>query len=222
VGAYLTRLAIHVQLTQKWSAATHSTDLGGARNNNTLSRVEQGLTDNSADVVASLQQEIQRLFGQLHDLIHGRLIHAATTPSQRAVGNRYRDILQDLRTDYDKSLTVLQRAKERHELLAGASTGSDDGQDAGLESLLRERNHIHNSINVAASVLGQAESVRQDLRWQGRSLRSAGSVLTQMVSNIPGLDHLVEQIRRRRSRDDQIVAGVIASCIVFTLWYLLG
>jgi hypothetical protein len=32
----------------------------------------------------------------------------------------------------------------------------------------------------------------------------------------------VEQIRRRRSRDDYIVAGVIASCVLITLWYVFG
>ena len=202
-------------MTQKWSAAAHSTELGS------LSRAEQGTNDTTE---AALQQEIPRLFGQLHDLIHSRLVHAATTPSQRAVSNRYRDILQDLRSDYDKSLTVLRRAKERHELLslASASADPDSGPDAGMESLLRERNHIHNSMNAATAVLGQAEHIRQDLRWQGRSLRNAGSVMTQMITTIPGLNHLVEQIRRRRSRDDKIVAGVIASCILFTLWYLFG
>ena len=194
-----------------------------------LARAEQGLMmSNTANNTASeehvLQQEIPRLFQQLHDLVQSQLQVAATTPSQRAVGNRYRDILQDLRSDYDKSLTVLQRAKERRELFSGSSAGSDDGNgpDSGMESLLRERNHIQNSMSAANAVLGQAESVRSDLQWQGRSLRSAGSTLAHMASNIPGVNQLVDQIRRRRSRDDNIVAGVIASCILFTLWYVFG
>jgi hypothetical protein len=206
-------------LTHKWSAAAHSTELSS------LSRAEQGMSNSNdtTDVMASLQQEITRLFAQLHDLIHMRLVHAATTASQRAVGNRYRDILQDLRSDYDKNLTVLQRAKERHELLASAAPDNKDGgADAGMDSLLRERNHIQNSMSAASSVLGQAESVRHDLRWQGQSLRSTGTVIGQMITTIPGVNHLVEQIRRRRSRDDKIVAGVISSCIAFTLWYLFG
>jgi Golgi SNAP receptor complex protein 1 len=209
-----------LQLTHKWSAAAHSTELSS------LSRAEQGMSNNSSDttdIMASLQQEITRLFAQLHDLIHSKLVHAAITPSQRAVSNRYRDIYQDLRSDYDKNVTVLQRAKERHELLATASPeNKDGGSDSGMDSLLRERNHIQNSMSAASSVLGQAESVRQDLRWQGRSLRSTGTVIGQMLTTIPGVNHLVEQIRRRRSRDDKILAGVISSCILFTLWYLFG
>jgi len=41
-----------------------------------------------------------------------------------------------------------------------------------------------------------------------------------MTQAVPGLNHVVEQILRRRSRDDYVVAGVIASCVLITLWYV--
>lgn len=145
------------------------------------------------------------------------------TPSQRATCQRYQDILQDLRADYEKSNQLLRRAQERQELLAGASPVSGGSvNDPAMESLLRERNHIQNSMNAAASVVGQAESIRQDLYGQGRSLRATSSLMSQIAGNIPGINTLVEQIRRRRLQDDKVVAGVIAFCIVFTLWYLFG
>ena len=215
-------------MTQKWSAAAHSKDLRGGTTTS-LSLAEQGMSSSSdsttTDLMTPLQQDITRLLKQLQDLITNRLVPAAVTPSQRAVGNRYREILHDLRADYDKSCTALQRTKERHELLLRGNNSSGDGgddEDPGMASLLRERNHINNSMNMAHDVLGQAENVRSDLRWQGRSLRTTGGVLGQLTNNIPGLNYLVEQIRRKRSRDDKIVAGVIASCIVFSLWYWFG
>ena len=91
-----------------------------------------------------------------------------------------------------------------------------------MDALLRERGHIHNSMNVASSTLAQAEGIRDDLQWQGRGLRNTGSIMASMTQSIPGMNRLVEAIRTRRSRDDQIVAGVIAVCIVFTLWYIFG
>jgi Golgi SNAP receptor complex protein 1 len=91
-----------------------------------------------------------------------------------------------------------------------------------MEHLLRERNHINNSLNAAGGVIDQAEAVRTDLRLQGRGLRNTQGLLGALTTNIPGLNTLVEQIRRKRSRDDKIVAGVIATCILFTLWYLFG
>lgn len=172
------------------------------------------------DEEATLQQDIQRSLTQLQELITGRLPPSANSPSQKAVVSRYRDILLDLRSDFEKSRLAVRRATERKELLSGGGMVGGNGQDPAMDHLLRERNHINNSMNAASNVIGQADAIRSDLRIQGRSLRNAGNLIGTITSNIPGVNHLVEQIRRRRSRDDKIVAGVIATCILFTLWYI--
>lgn len=198
------------QLTQKYSAA------------DALSRAEQGM----ADVTAQHQQELRMLLQQLADVVGSKLAVAAATPGQRAVVSRYERILSDWRTDVERAATQLQRAVQRHELLGGAAgaaaTASAGENDAATDSLLRERNHIANSMTAAASVIGQAEAVRGDLHGQGRSLRNSSGLVGQIASNVPGLNTLMEHISRRRSRDDKIVAGVTASCLVFILWYVLG
>lgn len=177
----------------------------------------------SWDEEATLQQEIQRLLTHLQELITGRLAQASRSPSQKAVVNRYREILLDLRGELEKSRQTVRRAAERRELLQGSSaTAIQSGHDPAMDHLLRERSHINNSLNAAGSVIDQAEAVRTDLRFQGRSLRNTQGLLGALTTNIPGLNSLVEQIRRKRSRDDKIVAGVIATCILFTLWYLFG
>lgn len=187
-----------------------------------LSKTEQGIAP-SWDEETSLQQEIQRLLNHLQDLISGRLTLAARNPSQNAVVGRYRDILMDLRSDFEKSQQNVRRAVERRELLHGASaTTVGSGNDPAMDHLLRERNYIQNSMNAVGSVVGQAEAVQHDLRYQGRSLRSTQGLIGQITGNIPGINTLVEQIRRKRSRDDMIVAGVIAFCLVFVLWYMFG
>lgn len=194
-----------------------------------MSLTEQGKNASvpSWDEEAALQQEIKRLLTHLQDLITGRLSSAARTPGHHAIVGRYRDILADLRSDLEKSSQTVRRAAERRELLAGVASpsiqsGGGDANDPAMDHLLRERSHIQNSMNVANNVLGQAESVRSDLRYQGRSLRGAQGIMTQLTSNIPGLNSLVENIRRRRGRDDMVVAGTVAFCIVFTLWYMFG
>ena len=205
------------QLAQKLNQSAVSHD---------LSLTEQGTGASlSWDEEATLQQEIQRLLSHLQDLITGRLAQASRSPSQKAVVNRYREILLDLRGELEKSRQTVRRAAERRELLQGASssaTAIQSGHDPAMDQLLRERSHINNSLNAAHGVLDQAEAVRTDLRFQGRSLRNTQGLLGALTTNIPGLNTLVEQIRRKRSRDDMIVAGVIATCILFTLWYLFG
>jgi len=191
-----------------------------------LSRAEEGGDSMLLDDEMALQSELDRLISRLQDLISGRLSAAASTSSQQAAVKRFREILLDLRTDYDKSVMNVRRAKERRELLSGGGRGGNqtggNDNDGSMEHLLRERSHIQNSMNMANDVIGQADAVRSDLFGQGRALRSASNLMAKLTGNIPGLNHLVEQIRRKRSRDDKIVAGVIATCIVFTFWYVLG
>ena len=81
---------------------------------------EQGTSGSlSWDEEATLQQEIQRLLSHLQDLITGRLAQASRSPSQKAVVNRYREILLDLRGELEKSRQTVRRAAERRELLQG-------------------------------------------------------------------------------------------------------
>jgi golgi SNAP receptor complex member 1 len=215
-----------LKLTQKFSAS------------DTLSRAEQGVGNGSAssssnsssfvnhgDVVAQ-QQEIQSIFVQLTELLNKKLQPTAVTPPQRAVTTRYHDVLQDLRADFDRATMHYQRARDRLELLGGASSSSpssgNNTDTAAMDALLRERNHIHSSMNAVSNVLGQAEAVRSDLHSQGRSLRHTTGLIGQITSNIPGLNTIVDAIRRRRSSDDKVVAVVLALCIFFTLWYVFG
>merc|ERR1712238_232788 len=99
----------------------------------------------------------------------------------------------------------------------GSADGDGDAsnRDPEMEQLLRERNSLGGALRSVASVLGQASEVRSDLRNLG------GKVLN-IASNVPGLNTLVEGIRRRRNKDDMVVSGVIAACILFTLWYLFA
>jgi golgi SNAP receptor complex member 1 len=159
-------------------------------------------------------------------MIDTQLAISATTPHQQATVKRYREIVHDMTTDMEQCHTKLRQAQQRRELWMGSSLGNnnndDNNNDPAMAHLLRERNHIHNSVRTADVVLGQADQIRSELRTQGRTLRTIGTTIGQMAQHVPGMNYLIEQIRRRRSRDDYVVAGVIASCILFTLWYILG
>lgn len=225
------------QILVAGAAASSSTTASSSSTSSTttsLNRAEQGQGTGSAtglikqqwDEEAVLRQDISLLTAQLQKLVGQDMLSAATTPHATAIVQRYQTILSDMRGDIDKTVARVRQAKERQELMGNGGNGNKSNnmsvQDPAMEHLLRERGHIHNSMRAADSVLGQADNIRSDLRNQGRSLRSTGSLLGQITQNVPGLNHLVEHIRRRRSRDDYIVAGVIASCILVTVWYVFG
>jgi len=184
--------------------------------------------DSTAEDEAALRHDIQRTITTLQDLVTTQLSARAEKAGKSLLVKRYREILFDLSGDFEKSRQAHTRKVERAKLMQGASVGGGGpggamGVDqSGMDHLMRERNHIHNSQNAAAAVLSQAAEIRNDLRAQGLSLGRARSLMGQIAGNIPGINTIVEKIKKKRSKDDMIVAGVIASLILFTLWYLFG
>ena len=138
---------------------------------------------------------------------------------------RYREILFDCGADFNKTSAAVARRREAKELFRGASSAASSaggGPNPEMEQLLRERNAIDNSMKSANSVLNQAASVRSELRSQGASLRGVSGTMATIAGNIPGLNGLIDKIRKKRQQDDRVVSGVVAACILFTLWYLFG
>lgn len=196
---------------------------------NDLFLAESGLNTTSAsnEDEATLRHDIQRTLTSLQDLVKLQIQPAAEkvgSQSATLLVKRYREIIFDLSGDFEKSRQAHQRKMERAKLMEGARTSLDRGgaDDPSMDQLMRERNHIANSQSAAASVISQASEIRSDLRTQGLSLGRVQSTMGMIAGNIPGLNTVMEQIKRKRSKDDKIVAGVIASCILFTLWYLFG
>lgn len=213
------------QAVQKYSAsgdALSRAELGVASSSSSHTN-----TNNSNDLVAAvtgLQHEVVKLLDQWTTLT----TRLASTTAPRAVAARYHEVAAEWRADFDRATATFHRARERRELFGNNNNNSNNnntgsGEDLASMHLRRERNTIHQSLTGVGAVLGQAEAVRSDLHSQGRSLRQTSStVVGIMTSSIPGMHSLMESIRRRRSSDDTVVAAVIAVCICFTLWYVLG
>jgi len=126
-------------------------------------------------------------------------------------------------------MEVVRRKKEARELMrgavingGGAGGGAGGGEGDGMEHLLRERSSIDASLNSTNAILSQASSVRNELRTQGQNLRGISGTMSVIAGHVPGLNGLIDKIKKKRMQDDRVVSGVVAGCILFTLWYLFG
>lgn len=198
---------------------------------NDLFLAESGMAGSTNTVASTAEDEaaqrhdIQRTLTTLQDLVSTQLQPKAEKLGKSLLVKRYREILFDLSGDFEKSRQAHTRKVERSKLMEGANNNGPSSLNVdqqGMDHLMRERNHIHNSTSAAANVINQATEIRNDLRSQGLSLGRAQSMMGQIANNIPGINVLVDSIRKKRSKDDMVVIGVIASCILFTLWYLFG
>jgi golgi SNAP receptor complex member 1 len=172
-----------------------------------------------------LARDIQRTLTALSDLIQQGLSPAAEKSGKSQhllLVKRYREILFDYTSDFNKTSATLTRKKEHSELFQNRTMSQGESGDDAMEQLLRERSSINNSMETSASIINQASGIYGDLKQQGMSLKNVGGAISRITGNIPGLNRIVDNIRRKRSRDDYIVAGVIAACVCLTLWYIFG
>jgi Golgi SNAP receptor complex protein 1 len=177
-----------------------------------------------------LARDISRNVQTLGDLISQQLSPAAVRSGKAQhslLVKRYREILFDVTSEFQKTTAALQRQREYSELMnvhtTSTSTSTNDN-DGGQEALLlwREQNSIQNSVNATSSILQQAGDTFSSLQQQGASLRGVGGSISRITQAVPSLHRLMDAIRRKKSRDNYIVAAVIATCIVLTLWYVFG
>lgn len=68
----------------------------------------------------------------------------------------------------------------------------------------------------------QAMETKDSLVDQRRLITSSSSALTSMATMFPAINRVMGSIQFRKTRENIVLALVIASCVCFTLWYLVG
>ena len=93
--------------------------------------------------------------------------------------------------------------------------------DMEMDSLLNERRAVDSSRSMTGSIIEQAMATRNALANQRRQFTSSHGKVATLGSSFAGINTLVEQIRRKKMRNNTILALVIAGCICFTLWWVV-
>jgi Golgi SNAP receptor complex protein 1 len=191
--------------------------------------------------------EVEQLLQRLADVNEELAVAAATTcggapggaagggaSSKQHVLARHRDVLAELRQEFRRAGEGVSAARERAELLSGGYQSRAGGEGAALlggggnsdaaatAALLRERGTIAASTNLVDEMLAQAGAVSRGLADQRRAFESVGDRLAQMGERFPAVHGLLNAVRRKKSRDTVVLAGVIASCAAFTIIYVLA
>mmetsp|Transcript_19811 Transcript_19811/g.41356 ORF Transcript_19811/g.41356 Transcript_19811/m.41356 type:complete len:252 (-) Transcript_19811:48-803(-) len=203
------------------------------------SNVEEGRgTTNTQDIEddqaeKSLENDITQLLRQMSSVIdemEGLIRTSSTTTgssSQSVLVRRLREIMYDYKSDFRKSNDILLQERSRNELFSRASANVDlpssvAGDDMEMDSLLRERGAINSSLLSSRGILGQASEIISDLRNQRTTMSGASSRVKSLAGNVPGINEVIDKIRRKKNKDNAIMGCVIAGCVLFCLWYVFG
>jgi Golgi SNAP receptor complex protein 1 len=166
--------------------------------------------------------EINTALARLSD-INSSMSHTITgaTDSRAHTRARHRDILHDFTQEYRRLSSTVEAARERANLLGGASSSSSaplmGGGGTGL--LLRERGILDRSHAAVDQVIGQAQGVASSLSGQRQLFDAIDSKVASIGARFPVVNSLLNAIRRRKNRDNMILAGVMGVCMLLILLY---
>jgi hypothetical protein len=153
-----------------------------------------------------LTQDIQRTL-----TVHSNLIQRGLQPLDKR-GARVTICSSD-EISIDSSLTfretsaTLARKKKHSGLLSNRNSSTQgEGGVPAMGQLWRVRNNINRFMDA---------SYLWPFAYSRFALRKVGGALARIVSSILGLNNIADNLRRKRSRDDYIVAGVIAMTLVW-------
>ena len=141
---------------------------------------------------------------------------------QSLIVKRFTEIAADFRSDYNRRTTALTSKKNRYDLLSSSSLQPGSGNDSDTSQLLRERTALNSSLSSSRTIINQASEIFSSLKVQRNNLQGSGSKVRGIASNVPGINQIVEGIKKRKQRDNMILGGVIAFCTLFTMWYMFG
>ncbi|KDO24193.1 hypothetical protein SPRG_10622 [Saprolegnia parasitica CBS 223.65] len=158
--------------------------------------------------------EIEQFLSSLADIIDRMAAACNGSMAQEAVLQRYRELHFDFGQQFKRSASTIHESPMRKALPA-----QNPSVDPEAEALLRERGMLDASRTMANDSINIAMAVKENLLSQRAQLDGSRGKVTTVGSSTAGINVLVDQIRRKKMRNNILVALTIAGCICFTLWW---
>ncbi|KAI9907239.1 hypothetical protein PsorP6_003661 [Peronosclerospora sorghi] len=201
---------------------------------------EENPPEQKADEI-KLAVDIEKALTSLSDTIDemGIVVDATSSKMQDAMLQRYRELYFDFKTEFRRSMvnccqfnaypeenllpyakSALQEKRDAQRLYCNRSH-IGHSEDAEMNSLLTERRAVDSSRSMASSIIEQAMATRSVLESQRRQFTSSHGKVAMLRGSFVNINSLVEQIRRKKMRNNTIFALLIAGCICFSLWWIV-
>ncbi|XP_024372384.1 Golgi SNAP receptor complex member 1-2 [Physcomitrium patens] len=177
----------------------------------------------------SMELEIESLLEKLLDVNDSmsRCVAAATsTTSVTQKLARHRDILHEFTQEFRRTRNNISSMREHAELLTSVRNDISDHKASGntspVASLLRERGSIHGNIAQMDEVINIAHATKGTLGAQRTTFTEIQGKVKQLGDRFPAIRGVLGAIKRKKSKDTLILAGVITGCTLFLIIYWLA
>lgn len=140
---------------------------------------------------------------------------------------RHKDIVMEFTQEYRRVKNTVDANREHASLLGGRGDvgmggGGDFGDSSASGQLLRERQTIHSSTSKVDDVIGQAQATAAALVNQRAIFANVANNLSAIGNRFPVINNMLAAIKRKKNKDNIILAVVVALCTGFTLIYWLS
>ncbi|KAF8357618.1 gos-28, partial [Pristionchus pacificus] len=177
---------------------------------------------------------LERVIGQLQEcndemcsLVEGSSGAGwAANPAVTHTVRRHRDILRDYGSEYKRARENIQAQLQREFLLAGASPSSPDGsclnnRVRASDMYYREQDHISSCDRLIDDQIAIAVSTKENLSKQGMNLKGISRRMHDLAQKYPAIGSIMSKIQNKKRKDAIIMAAVVSTCLIFTLFYLM-
>ena len=169
---------------------------------------------------AGLMNEIENLFTSLCACVDDMTNVASGERSKQQQIRRYRQVIQENRTEYQRIARSLKEKRESAALF-GDMNSEFNGKNSEVDHLLRERRGLESGLRSADLLLDQADATKAELLGQRSIFESTGRRLMGPILNaFPVLNTWIEKVKKRKQRDQIVLAAVIETLVLFLLWWI--
>ncbi|GAB9474691.1 hypothetical protein Gpo141_00011809 [Globisporangium polare] len=167
-----------------------------------------------------LALDIENTLTTLSDTIDemSTFVSTSSLKTHEALLQRYRELYFDFKTEFRRSMSALQEKRDSQKLF-GNRQKNGNSDDVEMDSLLNERRALDSSRSMTNSIIEQALETKNSLDSQRSRFTNSRSKVSTLSSSFAGINSIVAQIRRKKLRNNTILALVVAGCVCFTLWW---
>jgi len=221
-------------INQRLSSSSSSSSISSSSSSTSGSSIIVSVDSSNAsagsflDLEAARLREVDESIARLSAVVEklSAIASASGQASQLIATSTLQGVVHELRTEQRRQAGSLRVQREAAALMirsnGSMAIGSTTGNSTMTDALLRERGALQGSHSALDEVLGRAAETQAALSRQRSAMSSATGRLGNISAKLPTLQDLMQAIQRRRSLNDYIVAGVMAACFIFTLWYMFG
>ena len=157
--------------------------------------------------------------GEIVEAMHSLSSSGGGGTGGAQLARRYRDVHLELRAAHRKQVSARTLRRESAALLGRVGGERGRGEGDAQAQLLRERSSLASHHREIDAVLENAGAIREALARQRSGIASSLGLLGGLAGRLPGVSAVVDAIKKRRSRNDYIVAGVAAFCSCALLYF---